>query len=271
MVKVTQANIWEIGTFRLGFAALAILAFIRLMPGEKFKTLTLKKVLAGALIGVIFGCDWTCFFTALKTASVSTVVFAECGYPLYLVILGAVVFGEKISRAEWGPLALGFSGVLLMLPSLNFHYSETKGFLLAVAASLLFATLSMFHKLFKKLLTDYERSFFQYAFGFLFFLFFWDKTTWDFGLKDWLILVVLAIFCTTLAHTLWGKANAHLLAKTNAMLYFLVPVYSTTIAVVFLDENLSPRIVLGGALVVGGYYWYQTIHSKEAAQHTTAK
>lgn len=160
------------------------------------------------------------------------------------------------------PLILGFSGVILMLPSLNFESNETMGFFVAVGASLVFAILACFHKLFSALFTDYERSLLQYIFGLLFFLFLKEETSWDLAMVDWSILVTLGLACTAIAHTLWGIVNTKLPAKINASLYFFVPVYSALIAMIFLEEKLHFRTVLGASIIVVGYYWYQRVHAR---------
>jgi drug/metabolite transporter (DMT)-like permease len=67
-------------------------------------------------------------------------------------------------------------------------------------------------------------------------------------------LAILGIFCTAIAHTFWGRANAKLPAKMSAMIYFLVPIYASAIAFFWLGETISVKIVAGGFLIFLGNY-----------------
>lgn len=65
-------------------------------------------------------------------------------------------------------------------------------------------------------------------------------------------ITFLGVFASALCHVLWAVASRRLgVVAVNAVLYF-TPVVGVLSAVVFLDESLSPRFLLGGALVLVG-------------------
>jgi drug/metabolite transporter (DMT)-like permease len=65
------------------------------------------------------------------------------------------------------------------------------------------------------------------------------------------ILLVLGIFCTALAHTLFIEGMRTVSAQTASVIAALEPVWGIAFALVLLGEVPSARVVAGGALIVG--------------------
>jgi len=63
-------------------------------------------------------------------------------------------------------------------------------------------------------------------------------------------VLLLGIFCTALAHTLYTASLARLPASTVAVCAALEPVYGILLALVLLNEVPGARTIAGAALVV---------------------
>jgi drug/metabolite transporter (DMT)-like permease len=68
---------------------------------------------------------------------------------------------------------------------------------------------------------------------------------------DVLLLIVLGILCTAVAHSLFIAGMHGVPARTASTIACLEPVYGTLLAVLLLGERLTLRTVLGGAVILG--------------------
>jgi drug/metabolite transporter (DMT)-like permease len=69
--------------------------------------------------------------------------------------------------------------------------------------------------------------------------------------RDLLLLVILGVACTALAHTLFLKGLAAVRAQTAAVVTALEPVYGTVFAFLLLGEVPSARTLIGGSIILG--------------------
>jgi len=71
----------------------------------------------------------------------------------------------------------------------------------------------------------------------------------------WLGVAFLTLFCTVLGYHCWNLAIARLgVGMTNNLLYIL-PFLGVSSGVLFLQEALTPNVIWGSALIVGGVAW----------------
>jgi drug/metabolite transporter (DMT)-like permease len=71
------------------------------------------------------------------------------------------------------------------------------------------------------------------------------------GARELALLLVLGVFCTALAHTLFIRSMRVLSAHTASVIAALEPVYGIALAVVLLHEVPDARTMVGAVLIVG--------------------
>src|SRR5262249_24894356 len=81
--------------------------------------------------------------------------------------------------------------------------------------------------------------------------------------RDVLLLLVLGILCTAVAHSLFIAGLRGIRARTASMIACLEPVYGAVLAALFLQEVPAARTVAGG-LVVLAVAFYATFHAGRA-------
>ena len=69
-------------------------------------------------------------------------------------------------------------------------------------------------------------------------------------LPDAQSIIVLGVFCTAAAHSLFIKGMRYVKAQTASITHFLEPVYGIILAFFFLREIPSLRTILGGGIVL---------------------
>lgn len=68
----------------------------------------------------------------------------------------------------------------------------------------------------------------------------------------WIATVVLGVVCTALAYLLYFRLIKRTGAVAASSVTLLVPVFATAWAAIFLGEAITPRLLLGGAIVLAG-------------------
>lgn len=260
LIKSTSASASEIGVARLVVALLVVLAITKCQDEQLLpffpRSTNLKNRSIAVMIGLLFGGHWFLFFLAFQYAQVSTVTFALLLYPIFLTVFAHIFFGERIRRKEIPSLIVCLVGGVVLLPSFSLGTGETIGFLLSSTSSVMFAFVALLHKLSHRFLSDNKRSLAQYSFALPLFLACLPKAPFSLLMPlDWGILLILGVVCTGIGHTLWARANVHLPATSNALIFLLGPVYASLWAWLILGEIPSAKLVIGAMLVITGNIW----------------
>ena len=120
---------------------LAIIALRRQGPDLKAALANSKVVRLLALGALLLAANWVIYVAAINAGHIYA---ASLGYyinPLLNVLLGTVFLGEKLSRLQWGAVALAAAGVTILL----FGATDTLGISLALAVT--FALYGLVRKL----------------------------------------------------------------------------------------------------------------------------
>ena len=86
--------------------------------------------------------------------------------------------------------------------------------------------------------------------------------------QAWAGLLLLGLGSGALANLWWLQLLSHTDASRAALVLFLVPVVSTTLAVLWLGEPLTPTIVLGALVGAGGSDRRPAAHRARTARTT---
>ncbi|WP_031500642.1 DMT family transporter [Bryobacter aggregatus] len=105
-IKATTLTSWQVGGFRSLVAALTIAV---ILPGSR-RNWTWRTL----LVGLFYGLCLVSFVLATKNTTSANAIFLQGTAPIYLVILGPWLLGEKNRSADWATLALilvGMAGI----------------------------------------------------------------------------------------------------------------------------------------------------------------
>jgi len=210
--------------------------------------------------------------TGLVTAQATTTGWIVASIPIFMALLGWLVFKERLIWLQIMGILLSVFGVLLVvtrgdLSLLIVGKIGTLGdFLVLVSAP----NWAIFSILSRRGLLKYSAvlmMFYVMAFGWLFssILFFAQgglnqigSIPWD----GWIAIAFLGVFCSGLAYIFWYDALQALpVAQTGAFLY-LEPVVTVIVAALLLGEQISIASLLGGVLILVGVWMVNKKNSK---------
>lgn len=201
-----------------------------------------------ALRGVLLASEICVMVTAFVLLGLveSHAVFA-C-YPLLVAALSGPVLGERVGRARWSAIAIGFVGVLVILrPGTG---ALQPAALVALLSALMFALYGLTTRLAAR--TDDAATSFLWT-GVVGALFMTPLGLWTWEPMAGPDAAWMAVLCLTGALGHWLLIAAYERAEASAVQPFayLQLVFASALGVAAFGEAVAPAVAVGAAIVVG--------------------
>ena len=244
VVRGIAANAYTIGIVRLAVATFGLIAIMA--ARRELRRIAPRDLARLAIIGALFFGHWLTLFLGIKISSASIGAIGLSTYGAHLLILGAIA-GARVRVTDVLAVATAIAGALLVVPRFD---ATGIGMLLTSSSALMYASLPLLHQRWSHIDTR-TRALGQFAFAFLFFLFFLPKAEWNLGARDWAGLAFLAIGVTLIGHSLWVSVTTRLTPSATSILYYANIPIAIALSAVVLGERLTWRSGLGAALIIG--------------------
>ncbi|WP_347904684.1 DMT family transporter [Pseudomonas purpurea] len=235
---------------RAAFAVIALACFARFARNTPWQTLRAVDWRRLLLSGLLLAGHWVSFFIAVKIAGVAIATLGFASFPAFTVILEGLIFRERIRANEILLVVLVSVGLVLVTPDFDLASEATAGLLWAVGSGLLFALLSLTNRASSGRVPAVQAALCQNVVVALCLLPFAAPGLGEVRALDWLWIGLLGVFCTAVAHSLFVASLAVIKARTAAIVFALEPVYGITVAWLLFGENPTPRMLIGGALII---------------------
>ena len=203
--------------------------------------------------GLVLAIHWTAFFEAIAVANVAVGLLGYATFPLFVLLLERWLLGRRWSGVEAFTAALVATGLMVLVPSFDVADSTVRGLAWGVLSGFTFALLAVRSRSLAESHSSLDIALWQNAFAALLLapIVWWGRDTVPaLTLRDVVLLLVLGLLCTALAHTLFIGSLRRLSAHTASVVAALEPVYGIALAIVLLGEVPSMRTVAGGTLIV---------------------
>lgn len=243
------------------FLAALFLLLVLLGMKQRLKLKQAKDYFTLGLLGILLAIHWVAFFQAVKIATVAVGLLSYSTFPVFTALLAPYLLKEKIHWPEILMALITFGGVALVVPEFEVSNRITQGILWGMISGLTFAILSLLNR---KSVREYPAlviSFYQDSVATIIlspFLLIYPPV---FHLKTLLLLVLLGVACTAVAHSLFIAGLAKVKAQTASIIASLEPVYGIIFALLILQETPTLRVLLGGVVILGSSF-YVTVKSR---------
>ena len=247
-------NEYDMILFRFGITAVTMIPIILSMK-RSFR-ITLREFGIVFLASLSFFAYMKYFFlgTKLGTASLGG-AFVTTMIPIMTFVLLALMGSRKVTRRELGALVLGAAGVVTILGIWNKTLSE-----ILVTYNLYFVLAAFFWALLT-IISAKNRTLSPLVFTFYLYvtsvvldlLFFIDLSAIDLTSLDdtfWLHIGLISLLSTTFANTVYFIGIEKLGAGEVSSFVFLVPFSAIGLSVLFLDEKISPWMIVGTVMTL---------------------
>lgn len=204
----------------------------------------------GPAAGVVLAFHWVAFFQAIQVSSVAVGLVTFSSYPLFVTLFGWCG-GDPLRRADV-LAALGVAaGVILVVPDPDLGGRTAQGAVWGTLSGLSFAVLSLMNRRLVRDRPPVRLAAGQMLVATVVLAPLAVGTVPPPTLRDVMLLAVLGVGCTAVAHALFIHALAHVRPQTASVAAGLESVYGIAFAALLLGEWPDPRTAAGGAVIVG--------------------
>ena len=215
-----------------------------------------------AFSGVTFFFTFQYMGIQMTGASIAA-IFVCLLSPILIAILSARIFKENLTKKQISGIGIAAVGAFLVITDgiLNFQSNRELffGSLILLSTPILWAAYSLVGK---KVLEKYD-SFLVVAYvtmlGGLFLLPFSLAENsfhqiFTMSLNTWLAVLFLSVTCSVIGYYIWFYVLKRVGAATTSSFLFAEPLVTVLFAVVFVGEEVSFFVLLGGLLIFVGVY-----------------
>lgn len=255
--------------FRFFIASFVFIVYA-LLPGVHFNLPKGRDLVSIALLGFIGITVYHAGVTfGQETVSAGTASMIVAASPLFTALIAIVGLRERLSRAGWLSLLLGFIGVVLILfgaEGASFSISKEAIFILiaALATSVFF----VFQKpLFQRYRPMELTAYFTWAgtVPFLLFLPGLSTTLQQASTEAMISAIYLGVFPAAIAYVLWAVALSLADAEPISSILYFEPVVAIIVAWLWLGEIPPLLSVIGGIIAIGSVILMHWANTQRAA------
>lgn len=223
--------------------------------------------------GVCLGLNWLFLFEAYKSIEISVATVLNYLTPAMVILISPIVFKTRLTFIKLGCALFALLGLVMVTGILENGTEDinTYGIVCGLLAAVFYTGLVVFNKKLKSI-GSYDRTFVQLLIAGIVIAVYCLFTV-DFGslhpdTMSIVLLVVIAVFQTAIAFTLYFGSLAHLDAPTAVMYGYIEPVISIALSVIILHEDLGIIGWIGAALILGSTFLSEILSRRRERQST---
>ena len=223
------------------------------------------------LLGVT-GFNTLIYIAMQSTTAINAVLVNSC-IPVIIVIISWLIYKERLSIKQSIGVLISLSGVLLIIAKGDVaalqQFSFNRGDLLVLAAAVVWAFYSANLRNYPEGLHPiaYQTGIMMIGLIFLIPCYLFELQTGKhmlLNISTILTIGYVALFASVLAFICWTRAIREVGANRAGPFIHLMPVFSTILAIIFLDESLLAYHVKGMVLVFSGIFITTFTFKKQA-------
>lgn len=252
---LTQAGLTLIQTMtiRAIFSAI-ILFFILLIKNPSLLKIQIKDIWMFIGTGIISLTFFSlCYFSTILESGASVAVVLLYTSPIFVLLLSAIIFHEKITSTKIIAIILTFAGCVLTAGLIGANHSiSIKSFLIGLCSGLGYALYSIFSRFALKKYNILTIIFYTFLFSGISLLPFCNIQTIviSFNVKTILASLGISFFCTVLPYVLYTYGLSHLDNSKAAIYVTIEPIVGTLLGLLLYKENFSVLKIVGIFLIL---------------------
>lgn len=271
LVKFAYAEkiaLMDLFYFRFLFTIPLLLIFCYSKKGKKlFKLIINKEIFIYCLLAGFFGYYLATLLDfhalALIDANISRIILYS--FPIYVLVINHIIKKTLPSIIEIIIFIIVQIALFFVLGGFNFHYSQINklGALLSLFSAFSYAFYIIINQEIGKKIGSILFTTYAVCFSFIFinihyFLLYEAYSTTEFTVKSYVIIIVMAIFCTFLPLLLISEAIKKIGATKFALINSSGPVMTIILCYITLNETLTKSQVLGCVIIIITLYLAET-------------
>jgi drug/metabolite transporter (DMT)-like permease len=192
---------------------------------------------------------------SISFGKASTAAILISSNPIFVMLFSTIILKEKATLDKIACITFGMAGISLIIYKGSTGGDTAASLILAVLASLTFGLYTVLGKLKSEGVSSITMISVSSILGSLFYipvLLYYKIPLFYIPEEAILKVLYLGTFLSGIAYITYMEALKVLTASKGAMVFFLKPVIASTLAVIFLNEVLSIKTIIGMLLVLVG-------------------
>ena len=215
------------------FFAFVTLGLVLLCSKQSLAIRSKKDFGAFFLLGAILAVHWTTFFHSIQISTVAVGLLSFSTFPVFVTFMEPFFFNEKLQIFDIMTAIVVFCGLILVIPYFDFGNTITLGVFWGTVSGLAFAVLQLLNRKYVKVYSSPVIVFYQSVFATFILSPSLSLRSQGLDSRAILLLVLLGVFCTALAHGLFINGLRHVRAQLASICASLEPVYGVLFALFF--------------------------------------
>jgi len=255
IVNWVPYDAYAIAFFRVLFASLTLLPVVLLTrKPETMRAARSWRVMLS--LGLLLALGWTLLFHSMKLIAIANAVLLNYTAPIFVALLAPLFLKEKLEKSTLLALAISVAGIAVISYQQNLQISHLNllGVILGLLAGLAYAGFIIASKRALSSFSSQVVAFYSYSVASIFLLPFVIGTDFSPDLASWILLLVLGVFNTGFAVTLYLKGLGMVKAQKAVVFTYLEPASAVVFGSLFLAQQPTPLMLVGGFLIlIAGY------------------
>lgn len=255
IVNRVPLDAYSITFFRVLFGGITLLPVVLLTR----KTETMNAVRSWSTIlslGFLLALGWVLLFHSMKLIAIANAVLLNYTAPIFVALLAPLILQEKLEKSTLIALPISVVGIVVISfqQDLQISHLNLLGVVLGLLSGLVYAVFTIVSKKtlfsFSSQVTAFYSNFIASLFLFPFII----GKDLSLSLSSWILLLVLGVFNTGFAVTLYFKGISKVKAQKGVVFTYLEPVSAAVFGFLFLAQHPTPLTLVGGFLIlIAGY------------------
>lgn len=264
--KVTTASALMIvmGRTVFGTAAFGALFAAGLFPKPHCSR---RRLLNLAWPGLLMAFHWVTFYQSIRTSSVAIALLSYSTFPVVVTLLEPIIFREKRRRIDLVTATLVLVGLVVLTPTFDPKDAATVGVAWGVLSGISFAAVILMNRYFAVDIAPATIAAGQNLFAAMAMLILLPTYYEPLGIRDWLLLILLGVVFTALAHFLFIHSLTQVRVQLASIVSAMESIYGGAFAWLLLGEQPTLRTCCGGVLILAAVVLGAFAHSNHANEN----
>ncbi|MBN2186258.1 MAG: EamA family transporter [Dehalococcoidia bacterium] len=255
IVNWVPYDAYTIAFFRVLFASLTLLPVV--LQTRKTEMMSAARAWRTMLgLGLLLALGWGLLFHSMKLIAIGNAVLLNYTAPIFVPLLAPLFLKEKLEKSTLLALAISVAGIVIISHQQNLQMSDLDpwGVILGLLAGLAYAGFIIASKRALATFSSQVVAFYSYCVASVFLFPFAIITDFSPDLTSWIFLLVLGVFNTGFAVTLYLKGLGMVKAQKAVVFTYLEPASAVVFGFLFLAQQPTPLMLVGGFLIlIAGY------------------
>jgi len=258
IVNLVPYDAQTVAFFRVLFASLTLLPVVLLTRKPEVISVARSwrswKVMLS--LGLLLALGWTLLFHSMKLIAIANAVLLNYTAPIFATLFAPLFLKEKLEKSTLLALAISVAGILFISFQKDLHISDLNqlGVIFGLLAGLAYAGFIILSKRALSSFSSQVVAFYSCSVASVFLFPFVIGTAFSPDLTQLVLLLVLGVFNTGFAVTLYLKGLRMIKAQKAVVLTYLEPASAVVFGFLFLAQSPTPLMLVGGFLIlIAGY------------------